>query len=102
MPVVRTIISVAGFDEAEVRAGLDDLLDEFRHRPWMQRAGAYWDGATQRLIVTVECTGDNPQIEGGDGGANLDEVWDCVIACLHFSSEGIRFEVEESVVLPDE
>lgn len=31
--------------------------------------------------------------------AASDEVWDCVIACLKFSSDGIRFAIVESSVV---
>jgi hypothetical protein len=96
MPFVRTRISVAGFSEPEVRTGLSALLDEFQHRPWIIQPDASWDSARGRLVVVLH-------YDGGDaescGRAAADEVWDCVIACLSFASEGIRFEVEETAVL---
>ena len=100
MTHVRTRVSVAGFTESEVREGLPHLLNEFRQRPWLVRADAYWDRERSRLVVTVEAAGDDAQVPGGDGGANLDEVWDCVIACFNSTSEGIRFDVEASEVVP--
>jgi hypothetical protein len=98
MPRVRTRISVSGFTEAEVRDGIPDLLAEFRERPWMLRPSASWDGHRGRLVVTVEGEGDDPNFWAK---ANLDQVWDCVIACINFSSEGIHFDVEDSAVVTD-
>ena len=100
MATVRTRISVAGYSEGEVRGGLPHLLDEFRQRPWLLKADAFWDADQSRLVVVVEAAGDDPRIHGGHGGANFDEVWDCVFACIRFSSEAVRFDVEESVVVP--
>ena len=52
-----------------------------------------------RLLVTVEAEGINPCIQGGNGGADLYEVRDCVIACFTFGAEGIDFDVEASEVI---
>jgi len=97
MPLVRTRISVAGFAEAEVRDGLEHLLAEFRERSWIIQPAAFWDAVRGRLVVTTH-------YEGADadacGRAASDEVSDCVIACFNFASEGIHFDVEESVVVP--
>jgi len=99
MPLVRTRIAVSGLTEAEVRSGLADLLAEFRERPWIIRPAAAWDAERGRLVVTTHYEGDD-----GDhlGRAASDEVWDCVIACLGFSSVGIHFDVDESVVVEDQ
>jgi hypothetical protein len=99
MSRVRTRISVTGFTEAEVREGLPDLLEEFRQRPWLGRTDASWDARRSRLVITVEAEGSNPATDGGDSGANLDDVWDSVIACINFTSAGIHFEVEASEVI---
>jgi hypothetical protein len=51
------------------------------------------------LVISVESEEDSLAVLGGAVRAgHLDEVWDCVIACVEFSSE-IRFEVEESQVV---
>jgi hypothetical protein len=99
MSFVRTRISVSGFSEQEARNGLPHLFDEFSHRPYLLKPDAYWDEPRQRLVVIVAYEGDDPRIEGGVGGALFDIVWDCVIACLDFTSDGIHFDIEESVVL---
>jgi hypothetical protein len=99
MSHVRTRISVTGFSESEVREGLAELTEEFGRRPWLLKTDAYWDGERSRLVVTVEAEGSDARIDGGIGGANVDEVWDCVIACFNFASAGIHFDVEASDVL---
>lgn len=96
MPRVRTQISVSGFAQQEVEAGLEYLLDELAERPWLLEATACWDGPRKRLVVTIEREGGSLAVDGGDTGATLDEVWDCVIACLNFESDGIHFDVDAS------
>lgn len=98
MPFVRTRISVSGFSEAEVVCGLADLLAEFRERPWIIRPTASWNADRGRLVVTTHYEGDDVDYFGR---AASDEVWDCVIACIDFSSEGIQFDLEESAVVQD-
>jgi hypothetical protein len=96
MSRVRTRIAVTAFTEAEASEGLPHLLKELGQRPWLLAYDAKWvtDGA--KLDVWVESQGNSLQVHGGTTGAHLDEVWDCVIACLNFSSERIYFEIEES------
>jgi len=94
---LRTQISVSGFTQQEVERGLGDLLEEFAQRPWLLAPSARWDDHRKRLIVSVEREGESLAIEGGDTGATLDEVWDCVIACLEFESAGIHFDVDSSM-----
>jgi len=96
MPLVRTRMSVSGFTEAEVRDGLDHLLAELRERPWIIRPAASWNADLGRLVVTTHYEGDDPD---GCSRAASDEISDCVIACLQFASDGIHFDVEESVVI---
>lgn len=93
---IRTRISVSGLTAAEVQDGLADLLDEFRQRHWIFQPTAFWDDSLQSLVVTTHYEGTDAK-KAGRGA--FDEVWDCVIACINFSSE-IRFEIEESVVVP--
>jgi hypothetical protein len=100
MSHVRTRVSVTGFNEGEVRAGLPHLIDEFGHRPWLLKTDAFWDGERSRLVVTVQVEGNNARLQGGFGGASLDEISDCVIACFNFTSVGIHFDVETSEVVP--
>jgi hypothetical protein len=101
MPHVYTRFAIFGFKQAEAVAGIPHLVEEFRQRPWLSKTSAWWDSQRGCLVVAVEREGSNPAINGGEGGANLDEVSDCVIACIQFSSDGIRFSVEESSVVPD-
>jgi hypothetical protein len=99
MDHVRARISVTGFNEAEVREGLPHLVEEFSQRPWLLKTDACWDGGRSRLVVTVEAEGSDARVDGGVGRANLDEVWDCVIACFNFASDGIHVDVESSEVV---
>ncbi len=96
---VRTQFSVAGFTQAEVQSGLADLREEFRQRPWFLSAEANWDDHRCLLVIVVECEGPSPDLGGPDVRAALDEVWDCVIACLNFASDGIQFDVESSCIV---
>jgi hypothetical protein len=52
MSHVRTRVSVTGFNEAEVRAGLPHLIEELGQRPWLLKTDAFWDGERSRLVVT--------------------------------------------------
>jgi len=97
MTLVRTRISVAGFSEAKVRDGLDHLLAEFRERPWIIQPTASWDAERGRLVVSSHYEGDDAD---GLGRVASDEIWDCVIACFNFASEGIHFDIEESAIVP--
>ena len=89
----------AGFAAAEVEDGLPHLIEEFRQRPWLLATNALWDDERSRLVVIVESDGSDPRIQGGVGGANFDEVWDCVNACFNFASDGIHFDIEASEVV---
>ncbi len=84
---------MSGFTEAEVLGGLPHLLAEFRERPWIMRPAAAWDSERGRLVVTTHFESENVDCSGI---AVLDEVRDCVIASIDFSSEGIHFDLEES------
>lgn len=76
--------------------GLPDLLDEFDARPWIIRPTASWDATRRRLVVSVAYEGED--VEHFRGAAS-DEVWDCVLACLDFSSDEIQFDVDKSAVV---
>jgi hypothetical protein len=95
---VRTQISVTGFTPREIESGLQDLLAELAMRPWLLNAHARWDAERQRLVIVIERECESTAI-GGATEATLDEVWDCVIACFNFSSEGIHFDVDSSVLV---
>ena len=99
MTRVRTRIAVTGFTEHEAREGVPHLLEEFGQRPWLLACDARWEAAGSKVTVTVESEGGSLALQGGTAGAHLDEVRDCVIACLNFTSEGIHFEVEEATLV---
>jgi hypothetical protein len=96
MPFIRVTIAVLGLTEAEVSAGLPDLLDEFRHRHWLANPSASWDVVRRGLIVTIDYEGRDTKL---CGRAVLDEVRDCVVACLQFSSD-IHFAILDSSYAP--
>ncbi len=93
MILVKTRISISGFTEAEARDGLGDLHQELQQRHWIIRPDAYWDAGRSLVVVTTHYEGTD--VDSVCRAAS-DEVWDCVIACLNFSSEEIQFTVEES------
>jgi hypothetical protein len=93
MPKVRTKISVAGFNDAEIAEGLQDFLAEFKERPWLTNPQAEWDSVRSLLLVTIETEGGDPKLESE---GVFDEVWDCVAAHFNFSSERISFDILEA------
>ena len=95
MSRIRTQISVSGLTQHEVEAGLQDLRDEFGQRPWLLLTTASWDDDRGRLVVSILRDGSSLAVQGGDTGATLDEVGDCVIACFRFDST-IHFDVDSS------
>jgi hypothetical protein len=97
MAITRVTLTVHGFTEAEVQAGLTDLLDEFRRRDWIVSPSASWDVARKCLVISAGYDCDD--IDGCRLAAK-DEVWDCVIACLQFSSEEISFTIEDASYAP--
>ena len=90
---VRVTMTVTGFTEAEARTGLPDLLDEFQQRPWIVSPTTSWDTDRDCLVITIHYESDD--IEHCKLAAT-DEIWDCVIACVPFSSEKISFTIEDS------
>ena len=99
MPTIRTIISVAGLTVEEVTASIDDLHTEFMARPWLLKADAKWNAERERLVITIESEGDDLRVDGGDVSGVLDEMSDCVIACIHFSGERISFSVDDAAIV---
>ena len=96
MAQVRTKISVAGFNNAEIAEGLPDFLAELGERPWLVNAQAEWDAARSLLLVTMETQGNDPELESQ---GVLDEVWDCVIACINFAFGEISFNIVEAKLI---
>jgi hypothetical protein len=96
MAYIRVTIVVRGLTEAQVDAGLADLLDEFEQRDWLVNPGADWDYEREGLVVTIDYEGRDTQL---CGKAVLDEVQDCLAASLQFTSD-LRFEIEDSSHAP--
>ena len=97
MSKVRTKISVAGFNKAEIAEGLQDFLAEFKERPLLTNPQAEWDSERSLLLVTIETEGDDPKLESE---GVFDEIWDCVAAYFSFSSERISFDILEAELIP--
>jgi hypothetical protein len=89
--LVRVSVLVSGFTEEEASLGIPSLVDEFQHRPWIIDPNAVWDGDRARLVVRVHYEGEDVEYFSR---AAVDEVWDCVIACISFAGEGIDFELD--------
>ncbi len=102
MKRIRTQVSVSGIPRAECSEGIQCLADEFAQRPWLLTAEARWDDQRSLLLVLIEREGSSLAIQGGDTGATLDEVCDCVFACFRLESGDVRFEVESSVFVEPE
>lgn len=96
MSKVRTKISVAGFNGAEIAEGLQAFIAEFKARSWFINPQAEWDSERSLLLVTIETEGDDPQLESE---GVFDEVWDCVAAYFSFSSERISFKILEAKLI---
>jgi len=112
MPRVRTQISFKGFTESEVRDGLPSLASLFRERYWLLEARGEWDRNRRCLVITVERVGSNPAVFPEpseehfdeihrDGGANWDEINECVDACFHQSAEEIIVHLDKSELISD-
>jgi hypothetical protein len=89
---IRVIIVVRGPTKAEVTAGLPGLLDEFKQQDLLTRASASWDASRGGLAITIECESQDATLSGD---TILDEVRDCVVACLE-SSTDICYDIVES------
>jgi hypothetical protein len=96
MAYIRVTIVVRGLTEAQVDDGLSDLLDEFEQRDWLVNPGAEWDVEREGLVVTIDYEGRDAK---RCGQAVLEEVQDCITACLRFDSD-LRYEIEDSSHVP--
>lgn len=98
---VRTQVSISGFTEREARDGLDDLRAELAQRPWLLDPSVAWDNGRQCLVVAVTNESASKKFFSRTTAAAEDEIWDCVIACLDFSTDGITFTVDSSSVVAE-
>src|SRR5205085_12350735 len=97
MSLIQTRISVSGFTEIEVRDQLAGLVDELRQRSWIIKPAASWNPNRERLVITTHYEGTD--VDAVTRAAS-DEIWDCVIACMNFSSQGIQFTIDGSSIVP--
>jgi hypothetical protein len=96
-PFVHVNVILRGFSERESHSGLPYLLGEFQQRYWLLHPRAVWDSTNNRLEIAIDYEGHNTM---ACAQAALDEVRDCVIACMEFESEEIHFEIENASFTP--
>ena len=90
MPYDRITIEVTGFSQNEAITGIPVLLAELRERPWLEHPKALWDETAECIRLQI----DRDQEDGDQNGqGTLDEVWDCVIATITFSSARVAFSL---------
>ncbi len=96
MNAVRTSISVLGFTKPEADEGIPDLLDEFKERTYILNANAKWNENTKSIDIIID-------IEGDDINSfrkfSEDQAWDCVNACINFSSDKIQFRTYKTEII---
>ena len=84
MPVYHITLTCSGLSGKEGAAAVPCILEEFTHRPWHQNVRSRW----QDGLLWLEGESDyDPK-----GEALLDEFWDAVFACLHFSGS-VHFDI---------
>jgi len=86
--IYKVKISIAGFTRAQVEEGLPDLLNEFKRRPWLFDAQAFWDDSENKLVTIIGYE-LNVRLEEGA----IDEVSDCVLATMQFDKK-IDFDIQ--------
>lgn len=89
---IRVTIVVRGPTRAEVAGFLPELPDEFKERESLTRASTSWDTSRGGLAVTIDCEDQDTTV---CADTILDEVRDCVVACLP-SSTDIWFLIADS------
>jgi hypothetical protein len=83
MPTIT--VSCTGLTDAEGAAAVEDVREEFTHRPWQRAVRCEWTANALRLTVTNDFD--------SDGQALLDEFWDAVHATVT-SQNPVHFKVE--------
>lgn len=98
MKQIQTRITVRGISEAVVLNGLADLMHEFEQRPWMGDVRSIWDSKRVALNIDVEGEGEDAE---SIGQGVLDEVADCIVACICLTDETVSFDIEWSEIKPN-
>jgi len=84
----RVTLTCSGLTEAEGAAAVDDILEEFRNRPWQRNVTCEWKDGFLQLSGTNEVD--------ENGLALLDEFGDAISACVNCSGQ-IHVAVESVV-----
>jgi hypothetical protein len=79
-------VQCVGVPPEAAQSGLDDILDEFKHRPWHTNVRCHVDSGV--LVLTAVNDYDT------DGLALLDEFSDAVVACLELGGATVSFQVQ--------
>ena len=92
MARIRTRISVAGINDADITEGMLYFRQYLRERPWFIEPKAEWNPQENRLLVTVETEGDDPKLGGTAGGMSWPKVMSryLTIACRQPPSASLR------------
>ena len=80
----RITIECEGLTQDEGAKAPPDIIEEFAHRPWQQEVKCSWTGSA----LSISATNDYDKT----GSVLLDEVWDAVHACVHYSG-GIHMRI---------
>lgn len=81
----RITVACVGLTESEGSSAVQDILEEFGHRPWNMVISCTWSAGKLRLIVERD--------DDTNGQALLDEFWDAIHACVRYVNP-IRVLVE--------
>ena len=73
----RVTLTCSGLTEIEGAAAVDDILEEFTHRPWHTNVSCEWKDGVLRLSGTNEVD--------ETGLALLDEFGDAISACVNYA-----------------
>ena len=78
MTTYRATLICKGLTDAEGAAAVDDILEEFRARPWHTDVSCAWLDGSLRLSASNDYD--------HDGMALLDEYWDAIHICINYTS----------------
>ena len=93
---LKTIVSLAGLEEAAARAAVPDLLERLGREPRVLGASATWEAADTRLLVTIESESEGP-VSDADEADNFHRVWRCAVACIADEDGRLRFDLDGSI-----
>ena len=93
---MQTQISVSGLSEEQASDAIPAILEDLNARTDLRDISVRWDARRERLVVTVARAGDDPAVQGGDGAANYDDVFQSLRACADVPPYALEFYVDSS------